>query len=187
MRCGQGDAPDEPQYLSNGPRGVLGRAPAVLPGDGLTGPILSYTNNGDGTVTDNNTGLMWEVKDNSVTGIHDKARTFTWSTSIGNTKDPNGTIFTDFLPTLNTPPCFAGHCDWRLPNVKELLSIVDYSRYDPSIAGVFPGPTISNAYWSSTAYIANPVLAYYINFYGGDVNLNGKVTSYRVRAVRGGR
>src|SRR5262249_10894381 len=66
----------------------LEEPPAVLPGDGVTGAILSYTNNGDGTVTDNNTGLMWEVKDNSVTGIHDKARTFTWSTSIGNTKDP---------------------------------------------------------------------------------------------------
>ena len=45
----------------------------------------------------------------------------------------NGTMVTEFLATLNTPPCFAGHCDWRIPNVRELQSIVDYEI-------LYPGP-----------------------------------------------
>jgi hypothetical protein len=35
----------------------------------------------------------------------------------------------EFLNTLNTPPCVAGHCDWRIPNVRELQSVVDSCRW----------------------------------------------------------
>jgi hypothetical protein len=47
---------------------------AVFPGDGVDGPALSYTDNMNGTFTDNNTLLMWEVKDTSG-GIHDVSNT----------------------------------------------------------------------------------------------------------------
>jgi Protein of unknown function (DUF1566) len=111
---------------------------AVFPGDGMNGPALSYTDNGDGTATDNNTQLMWEVK-NDNGGVHDKDNLYTWSNS-GNL--PNGTLFTVFLDTLNnkcdgdeTRACtsnadctglgngkcgHAGYRDWRIPNAKEL-------------------------------------------------------------------
>ena len=106
---------------------------AVFPGDGVDGPALSYTDNGNGTFTDDNTLLMWEVKDTG-SGIHGVSNAYTWNNS-----------FTAFLAVLNTSPCFAGHCDWRMPNVKELQSIVDYSKTNP--ASSVPGATAADGYW----------------------------------------
>jgi hypothetical protein len=47
----------------------------------------------------------------------------------------NGTMVTEFLATLNMTPCFAGHCDWRIPNIKELQRIVDYEIAPPVCNG----------------------------------------------------
>ena len=65
----------------------------TFPGDGVDGPALSYTDNRDGTATDNNTLLMWEQKDNNG-GVHDMDNAYTWS---NNADLPNGTLFTVFL------------------------------------------------------------------------------------------
>ena len=133
----------------------------IFPGDGYTdpsfgtdghGPDLSYTNNGDGTFTDDNTGCMWEIKDEAG-GVHDKDNLYSWSDS-GTAAD--GSLFADdgFLDTLNNKcdgdeniscttdeDCtsignelcgLAGYRDWMIPNVKILQSIVDYSADDPS-------------------------------------------------------
>ena len=67
-------------------------------GDVQAGADLSYTDNGDGTITDNNTGLMWEKKDDSG-GIHDMDNAYTWST--GPPWEMDGTITTVFLAALN--------------------------------------------------------------------------------------
>jgi hypothetical protein len=173
-------------------------------GDVKAGATLSYTDNGDGTITDNNTGLMWEKKDYSGS-IHDIYKSYEW----GMSSEPytmNGTMVTEFLATLNRAPCFAGHCDWRIPNVKELQSIVDYEV-------PYPGPTVNAAfhtncvagcsgstnggpicsctaagkYWSSTTYRGYPNDAWYADFGGGYV-VGGGTKSYDiyVRAVRGG-
>src|SRR5262249_45455635 len=105
-----------------------------------------FTDNGDGTITDHQTGLMWEKKTPRANGtpcngsgnpnfddIHCKNNVYTWST---NDKDPNGTMFTDFFTRINkafstssdgvtvADVCFAGHCDWRLPNVAELKTLL---------------------------------------------------------------
>ncbi|MFT4570072.1 MAG: hypothetical protein ACI91F_000942, partial [Candidatus Binatia bacterium] len=59
-------------------------------GDVQAGAVLSYTDNGDGTITDNNTGLMWEKKDDNPTPtIHDIDNTYTWS--LGSPYDMDGT------------------------------------------------------------------------------------------------
>jgi len=181
-----------------------GQTTAYGPGsDGnvRAGATLSYTDNGDGTITDNNTGLMWEKKDQSG-GIHDYGNVYSW----GMTSSPytmNGTMVTTFLATLNTTPCFAGYCDWRIPNYKELTSILDLERYDPAVAPVFNtgcasgctvdgvgGPmcscTRSNNYWSSTTNRFNEGSAWGVNFDGGNVNSFNKSFSFYVRAVRGG-
>lgn len=175
------------------------------------GATLSFTDNRDGTITDNNTGLMWEKKDDSG-GLHDKDNKYTW----GMTSSPytmNGTVVTNFLNVLNDvigggANCFAGHCDWRLPSIKELLTIVDFQI-------VYPGPAVPSAfhtpncagctditivncsctassdnadiYWSSTTYRAGQDRAWYVKFAAGDIlhyfkNWNG----YYARAVRGG-
>jgi len=129
---------------------------AVFPGDGVDGPALSYTDNGDGTVTDNNTLLMWEKKD-TAGGIHDVNNAYDWNNS-----------FAVFLAALNTNPCFAGHCDWRIPNVKELQSIVDYSKTNPATS--FPGATAAAFYWSSSPFAANSSHAWFVFFADGLVN-----------------
>jgi hypothetical protein len=144
--------------------------PKNFPGDGAgDGPELSYTDNGDGTFTDNNTKFMWEIKDESG-GVHDVDKTYSWTLDDGDLTDPDGTLFTEFLDKLNnkcdgdeTTPCatnrdcagigngkcgLAGRRDWCIPNVKKLQSIVDYGTFSP--AKSFPGSTKALFYWSAT-------------------------------------
>ena len=173
-------------------------------GDVQAGAPLSYTDNGDGTITDNNTGLIWEKKDDSG-GLHGMKNTYTWAiTPEPYTNIMNGTMVTEFLAALNTPPCFAGHCDWRIPNVRELQSIVNYNGSLPAIKDAFfhysgcPGctdvtqascsctlPTAS--YWSSTtAEYSDRTLAWYVDFGRGRGDADDKRGALPVRAVRGG-
>jgi hypothetical protein len=85
--------------------------PTPVPTSTPTATHLPLVDNGDGTITDPNTGLMWEKK-SADGGIHDYTNNYSWS-AAGSAAD--GTVYTAFLAALNTPPCFAGHCDWRLP------------------------------------------------------------------------
>jgi len=172
-------------------------------GDVRAGAPLSYTDNGDGTITDNNTGLMWEKKDDSG-GIHDLDNTYTWG-MVDPPYTMNGTMVTEFLATLNTAPCFAGHCDWRIPNVRELHSIVDYEipYPEPTVNAAFHNAagctgctdvtltscscTASSSYWSSTTNRFGPSYAWFVNFTGTTVlTFDNKGNMYAVRAVRGG-
>ncbi|MBI3785777.1 MAG: hypothetical protein HY270_20480 [Deltaproteobacteria bacterium] len=73
-----------------------------------------FVDNGDGTVTDRQTCLVWEKKDDAG-GIHDKDNAYTWSLCGGTACPPDGSVFTVFLPTLNNG-AFARHGDWRLPS-----------------------------------------------------------------------
>lgn len=189
-----------------------------LPGDGYSDPddfgvsghgnALSYTDNGDGTFTDNNTGLMWEQKDNA-NGIHDKDNTYTWTVlTDGNDTNSDGTLFTEFLEVLNNKcdgdeattcatdaECtgignglcgHAGFKDWRIPNVKELQTIVDYSTFGPS--SKLPGETTASYYWTGTTGALAANGAWLISFQngaiGGFLNVDVKTSSNYVRAVR---
>lgn len=158
-----------------------------------------YVDNGDGTVTDTQTGLMWEQKtsDDGIANYadpHDVDNTYTWSTG-GPAWNPDGTAFTDFLVKLNTPPCFAGHCDWRLPSedgrnapytgAKELENIVKCTGSTCGIDMIF-GPNVF-VYWSATSEATRPeyVWSVYFNIRRG-VRSMYKDNSGYVRAVRTG-
>jgi hypothetical protein len=171
-------------------------------GDVQAGAALAYVDNGDGTITDLNTGLMWEKKDDSG-GIHDKDNPHTWcGASCGTTDEMDGTIATTFLATLNGGGGFAGHTDWRIPNYKELTSILDIETFSPAVDPAFHQSatctgcvdvtaatcscTASYVYWSSGALALNSDYGWGVDFANGFVTTAFKSGSQRVRAVRGG-
>jgi hypothetical protein len=185
------------------------------------GAALSYTDNNDGTITDNNTKLMWEKKD-AAGGLHDRGNLYLWagrcsttlttlcgtdadcptgeSCTAGDNDDdlPNGMTIFQWVAQLNEA-AFAGHTDWRVPNLKELQSIVDHQNMNPAVETAFntnclPGCTVTSCsctrsgpspYWSATTDAADPSEAWLLDFFDGDVNDNLKALSFYARAVRG--
>ncbi len=158
-----------------------------------------FVDNGDGTVTDNSTNLMWEKKTGALGGyavcpggatcgdVHDVNNAYAWST--GEPYNPDGPAFFSFLAELNGPSPFAGHDDWRLPTITELKSIVDLGAPgcgsgSPCIDPVF-GATQSDTHWSSTTYQSTPSNAWAVNFFYGSGSTY-KTGGYYVRAVRAG-
>jgi hypothetical protein len=129
---------------------------------GVTAPIDELMDNGDGTVTDIKTGLMWQKGE---------AGAMTWESAL---------TFCENLQLGN-------HSDWRLPNRNELQSLVNYSESDPAIIGAaFPG-VMPDFYWSSTADTYYLDRAWYVTFNYGGVYSDQLSVNYYVRAVRGGR
>lgn len=151
-----------------------------------------YGDNGDGTVTDYDTGLQWEQKTDDGS-VHDKDNLYTWSDGGGAFAQPDGTAFKVFLlGTLNngtshasvTNGCFAGHCDWRLPAVAELGGIVDCNLAIPCIDQTQFGPTVASDYWSATTRAAFPNEAWFVNFDFAFADHGIKDLGLPVRAVR---
>ncbi len=143
---------------------------------------MSFTDNGDGTVTDNNTGLMWQQTDDGIE--------YNWYKASGTYNQTYNPTSVNVCGSLN----LAGYSDWRLPAKKELISIVDYSHPKP-------GPTIDwtyfpecrqFAYWSSTVGADEPDHAWDVVFHNGGAGskfmylpvMDGKFPY--VRCVRGG-
>jgi hypothetical protein len=144
-------------------------------GEYRAGASRSFTDNGDGTVTDNATGLIWEKLTNDAT-IHNVNNSYTWELAFQKIADLNLMRF-------------AGYDDWRLPNLNELLTLVDYGRFGPAINQVFNNNvnsfTRSSLYWSSTSFRYSPANGWYVDFKEGKVKANGKANFHYVRAVRG--
>jgi len=180
-------------------------SPSAVDEDGTlrVGTTLRYIDNGDGTIRDQNTGLMWEKK---VTGdgvpnpanLHDADNSYVWSEVIAMGTDS----IWDWLDDVNAEGGvgFAGHSDWRVPNLKELQSIVDYENENPAVHSIFHDPatcatcsditeaactcTDAITYWSSTTRKPNTAQAWNVDFSDGAISGNGKGGARRVRAVR---
>ncbi len=122
-----------------------------------------FYDNGDGTVTDNNTGLMWQ---------QDEAGSMDWEGAL----------------TYCEGLSLAGYTDWRLPNIKELESITDDTLYIPSIDTNFFPDVYASSYWSSTTYASYSFNAWYVYFSNGLVSgYFDKSFNHYVRCVRAGQ
>jgi hypothetical protein len=159
---------------------------AAASGTGATCDNARLRDNGDGTVTDRLTGLQWEQK--TIDGsVHDTGNIYTWSE--GSTA-ADGTAYTSFLATLNSAGCFANHCDWRLPAISELQTILTEPypcTTSPCIDQTAFGPTPTVGDWASTTYVGDPSYAWSVVFQNGNVfNLGKTAGFYYVRAVRAG-
>jgi uncharacterized delta-60 repeat protein len=159
-------------------------------------PNVCYVPNGDGTVSDVCTGLQWEQKTTAYgsganfADPHDVDNQYTWSASP---PAANGAAYTQFLATLNTTPCFAGHCDWRLPTLAELQTILlvpnnpcgAHPCLDPIFGATAASPNPSLVfYWSDTTLVGSPNDAWFVNFYDGGAGSITKTFNNYVRAVR---
>ncbi len=160
---------------------------------GVAWPSPRYHDNGNGTVTDNLTSLIWLKNSNctdTVGGIPKSpggklslANALTWSNSLG-----------------------SGSCglsdgshsgDWRLPNREELESLIDFAYSNPAISNTAgtgqwtAGNPFTNVqssfYWSSTSFAYGTYDAWSVDISAGDVGYSSKTDTYYVWPVRGGQ
>ena len=142
----------------------------------------AFTDNGNGTITDTTTGLVWDkcsrgqVWDNTTppgtcTGV---ASTHTWAAALAEATAANSASH-------------RGQADWRLPNRTELESLVQINAASPAIDGTYFPATPSNWYWTSTTFAPDPADAWLVSFNNGYANANYKPDTYLVRLVRSGQ
>lgn len=160
------------------PTGALGTCTAGNPVADVAEatPTSAFTDNGNGTVTHALTGLMWKKCPQGQSGAAcgtGSATPMTWHAALV-AASVDGT---------------AGYTDWRVPNAKELGSIIEFCGYMPAInQTVFPNSTVSTI-WTGTTYKMNPTMAMVVTFYNGGIGPDLKSTANFdfVRLVRGGR
>ncbi len=129
-----------------------------------------YTDNGDGTITDNDTGLMWmkQSADIDNDNISDAIDFMSWKDAL---------IYCENLE-------YSGYTDWRLPNINELRTLVDFEKSKPGIDEEYFPKTLDR-YWSSTTAKGTPNNAWTLFFkYNGVWDYAEKLELNSVRAVR---
>lgn len=150
---------------------VTGQTSSYYSGDDgyyQAGRPYNYTDNWDGTITDNVTGLMWAQYGDGA-GCYNGG-TLNWSPAI----------------TWAEGVTFATYTDWRVPNIKELfsLSVADQMSGTPCINHArFPN-TVSDYYWSSTTSPSNTPCALCVDFGKNTMAVPGKQYPHYIRVVR---
>jgi len=150
---------------------------------GVAWPIPRFTDNGNGTVTDNLTGLIWLKNANctdTVGSIVKSTGTLTWTNAL------------TWSNNLASGDCGLSDSssagEWRLPNMRELYSLIDFSQYNPPLPNDRPFENVeSDYYWSSTTDEHEPAKAWYVYLVKGDVLYDPKTYGYYVWPVRGGQ
>lgn len=145
-----------------------------------------FIDNGDGTITDNTTGLQWEKKGLGSGCLHCVADTMSWWSAMGDwVSQVNG-----WSEDGSLGGGLAGHSDWRLPTTAELQTLlvepapcVTHPCVDPVM-----GPT-ATTYWTSVTWSSSSGVAFFVSSYNGALGLldkSGARGMAGVRAVRGG-
>lgn len=161
---------------------------------GVELPAPRFKDKGDGTIKDNLTGLVWLKNANCPN------TTRQWSTALSDVASLNSS------GTMNGLDCGdrsgkqgSYRTDWRLPNVRELQSLLDFAFSGPAVANTAGTGQATNGnpfanfgffgsftYWSSTTKAGDPDSAWPVDLGSGEVRLFGKSLFFLVTAVRGG-
>jgi hypothetical protein len=142
---------------------------------GVASPTPRFINNNNGTVTDNLTGLIWMQNANAFGVKKNWAEALSAAATVAN---GIGGLTDGSQPG-----------DWRLPNVREFLSLIDYGRSNPALPENHPFTEVrSYFYWSSTS-APDPTKAWDVFIgYSGEAEPFGKaIVDNYVWCVRGGR
>ncbi len=147
-------------------------------------PDTAFTINNDGTASHTDTGLMWKVCSEGQSWSNGSCLSTPefvndWSEALGKVQTQNATGY-------------AGFSNWRLPNIKELLSIVEFKCHNPSINETVFGATPAEMYWTSTHSKTGGIggRAFSVNFNYGTTavgyrsNARTGLNSHHVRLVR---
>lgn len=150
-----------------------GQIMSYAPGDdgdlqkGAAWPSPRFTDHGD-SVTDKLTGLMWVKAPHALSG------------------NSSGQAWQDAVDYCNRLD-HGGYSDWRLPNIREIDSLISYGRYYTALPSEHPfiGIRFSN-YWSSTTHVGYADRAWFVYLHHGNVSLSVKSNTYDVWPVRSG-
>jgi len=160
-----------------------------------------FEDNSDGTITDHQTGLVWEKKTGGASSSFDSRGVGNCLNCVQDTY--NWTIaMSEWLSALNgrtddpaTQTGYAGHSDWRPPTIVELKTILDFGA---GLCGGGGGPCVdpvfndsdsfteASGYWSATSLASFPGSALGFDFGFGFVFFDVRSGTFHVRAVRGG-
>lgn len=150
---------------------------------------------------DNLTGLVWEMKTATAGDLRYSGYFYSWYSTAANNggnagglgnDSCNGTLAafsnqcntTNYVAAINAAGLCA-HSDWRLPTLKELLSLLNAGATHPAIDATYFPNTQPTAYWSSTTYAPSVAAAWSVDFSDAYVSGGGKVGGNYIRLVRG--
>ena len=127
--------------------------------------VLRYfKDNGDDTVTDERTGLMWQQDDDGKEYTHKSAIRFCENLSL------------------------AGFSDWHLPDIDALKTLLWKEKASrPYIDTAFFPSARSNWYWSSSVHVSKSDKAWSVDFFNGNVSWHYQAYEHYVRCVRSGK
>jgi Protein of unknown function (DUF1566) len=136
---------------------------------GVPLPTPRFTDNGNGTVTDNLTGLIW-LQNANCFGLQ------TWADAL------------TVVHNLASGSCGLSDgsqtSDWRLPNVRELESLINFAYY-PALPAGHPFSNMAYTYWSSTSMAGSPYDAWYVSLLDGRALYEHKEADVWVWPIRG--
>lgn len=143
-----------------------------------TAPSSRYQQNKEGTVFDTETGLTWRTCLEGVTGQacdQGKPLELTWADALL------------YVSGFNGQGGFAGHTDWRLPNIRELSTLVELQCVNPAInLSFFPNAAATDV-WTSSPALFHAHYSWHVNFGIGAFAYGEREKAKSVRLVRDGK
>lgn len=138
--------------------------------------LMSFNDNGNDTVTDNNTGLIWQKRD--------------YNGYYANWYKASGTYDATYNPSSQNicgNLVLGGQSDWRLPSKLELMSLVNYGvpSYGLKINTTYFPNAEPWGYYTATTFAGNPDEAWGVSFNNGGVGVSNKSSKNFIRCVRG--